>query len=167
MRLAALGLVALVMLAGCASVSNEPRGGGLSGSDWRFVDIEGNEHNSTTTAGQPVLLFFMSTWCTSCQATAPRLATIFDEFSDRGLQMFTLSHDPSEDAADLSRWQERYDQRWPHAVDEASTMAIRLGVNIQSTVLVFDGEGAEVRRFSYARPTVEALRETVEAAFAA
>lgn len=152
-----------VVLAGCTSgptsYDDEP---GL-GPIWSFTDIEGATHSRESAAGKPALLFFMATWCSSCQATAPRLADVHEDRGD-SVGFYTISWDPQEDANDLRQWQDRYDNQWPHGTDPGSKVAQTFGITSQSSIVVLDASGGMVKRWIYAVPSVAAIQEALDEA---
>ena len=50
-------------------------------------DIDGNIVRLSDLQGQPVILNFWATWCTSCRAEIPALQRVFDERKDQGLEV--------------------------------------------------------------------------------
>lgn len=173
MRLVPL-VAACLLLAGCSqstqmnhdAPSPDPATGEVPlGPSWSFTDIDGQVHSRDSSLGQPSLLFFMATWCSKCQALAPRLADVQDDFADRGLQAYTLSWDPQEDARDLRDWKAHYKQDWPHGLDTGSRIAQTFDITSQSSIVVLDGNGNPVRTWIYANPSAADLRSAIDAAY--
>ena len=157
----ALLLAAALLLAGCtggpAPVSGEVKA-------WSFTDTDGATHSGESSKGEPTLLFFMATWCSKCQTTAPRLTQLHHEFMGKPLHLYTLSHDPTEDSSDLTMWKSKYNQMWPHGVDQGSATAKTFGITKQSSIVVFNKDGEEFRKWIYATPSLDELRSAVNEA---
>ena len=158
----ALLVASLVVLAGCADPA--PRAEGVV--PWSFTDLDGATHSNATTAGAPVLLFFMASWCTTCRAKAPMLAEVHAEHAPRGLQAFSLSFDPNDGPAELEAWRREHAHPWPHGVDPSLAVQRAFGVTSQSSVVVLDAEGRVVEAWGYPGPREDALRAALDAAFA-
>lgn len=139
---------------------------GSIGPEWSFVDTEGVERSRASTAGGPVVLFFMATWCAACKANAPRVAAVHETFAPQGLQVLSVGWDPLETAAELDAWKERYAQPWPHGTDPGANVARAFGVTSQSSLVVLDDAGNPVRTWGYGGATEQDLRAAVEEAFA-
>lgn len=161
MRLLALLLVAL-LLAGCAASPSAPTDAG-----WSFTSIEGETIASDSPPRNATVLFFMATWCTSCQSKAPVLAAVQDEYAARGVATYSLDFDPSETPDDLRAWKERYHQDWPHGIDERLSIQRLFGVTTQSSVVVLDRAGSVVEHFGYGKVTEGALRDALDRALRA
>lgn len=169
---AAALLLASGVLAGCVG---EPSGevptetnadGETIGPSWSFTDTNGTEHSRDSAMGDPSILFFMATWCGSCRQNAPRLAEVHDAFQGKGLDVYSLSWDPTENDDDLERWKSRYDQTWPHGLDPDNRIAKTFGITSQSSFVVLDHQGLVVERFGYPGASESDLRDAVERAYA-
>lgn len=168
MRLVSCVILALVS-AGCADPAAGPSPATADGAGpaWSFAATDGNTYSRDAPPANATVLFFMASWCSSCRAKAPVVATVHDEYVDRGVRTLSVDFDPSETASDIAAWQERYDQDWPHGIDEGRAVQRALGVTTQSTVLVLDSDGRIVKHFGYGQVTQDGLREAIETALAA
>lgn len=181
-------LAAVVLVAGCLGAPAEPEGQAPAGTtpppastpgsttptpaepvpgpSWSFTDTEGASHSRDAPASNATVLFFMATWCSTCRATAPALAEVHTEYADRGVRSYTVSFDPTESDADLRAWKERYQQPWPHGVDDGLAMQKAFKVRSQSTVIVLDGSGNVVKHFGFGQASARNLREALDATLA-
>lgn len=139
--------------------------GNTIGPSWTFTDTDGEPHSRDSSRGDPVILFFMATWCSSCRSKTAPLAEIHADYQDQGLQIYSLSWDPSETENDLERWKDRYDQSWPHGIDPGNQIAKTFQVTAQSSFVFLDHNGLVVERFGYPGPSENTMRQTVEKAF--
>lgn len=165
--LLAASLLALT-LAGCTTgetPTDTDEEGNTIGPDWSFVDTDGNTHSRDGSRGDPVVLFFMATWCSSCRAKTAPLADVHSDYEDQGLRVYSLSWDPSETEDDLERWKDRYDQPWPHGIDPGNQIAKTFQITRQSSFVFLDHKGLVVESYGYPGPGESTMREKVDAAF--
>lgn len=148
MRRVVAPVVAALLLAGCASAPPAPSSPSSPASAWSVTDTEGATWSPETLAGEPALLFFMATWCGSCQATAPKLARLHEAYGDR-VQFLSVGYDPSETPADLEGWKASKAQPWPHALDPLREAQREYGIAIQSVVVVLDADGTVAWKSGY------------------
>ena len=71
--------------------------------------------------GKAVIVESSAIWCPSCQAAAPELAAMYEEYKDRGLMVITLLGENNEGAAptteELMLWAETYGSTHPVVAD--------------------------------------------------
>ena len=69
--------------------------------DMEFPDIDGNLISLSTVVGNPanryILLDFWATWCGPCRKSIPKLQALYEQYHDRGLEIYSVSEDVSED----------------------------------------------------------------------
>lgn len=82
------GFLTLASMAGAADV---PRAGGTL----EITTLEGKQLNIKDLAGKPVMVFFFSTDCPHCQATAKMLAPIYGEYHAKGLEIVGVALNPT------------------------------------------------------------------------
>lgn len=166
MRAWSLVLVASLLAAGCAAPAPgapaEERGDGAA---WRLADTTGAEWTDLSLRGEPALLFFMATWCSSCRTVAPRLAALHEEYGGR-VQFLSVGWDPSETPQDLEAWAARHAQPWPHGADADHDVARHHDVRSQSVVVVLDAQGRVAWKSGYG-PSEEDARRALDEALAA
>lgn len=170
--LAAL-LIALPALAGCATTPGVPPtaascpddpGTAGKGPWWCFEDTDGAAHTRDAPAGNATVIFFMASWCGSCQAKAPVFRDAHAAYAGEGLRTYSVSWDATDDAASLEAWKAEHDQPWPHGVDPGFAIQKIFGITSQSSAVVLDGDGVLVRKFGYGQVTATGLRAAVEQA---
>lgn len=158
--LLAIALVA-APLAGCAGSQPAPVDE-QSGHAWSFVDTEGVEHSNETAAGSPTVLFFMATWCSSCQKKTDDMRGVHGAYEEEAVDVLSLTVDDRESASDLEAWKTEYDQPWPHGVDEGLEVARTFGVDQTSNVVILDGENRVVEHWGYGQATESEMREVLD-----
>jgi peroxiredoxin len=93
---------------------------------------------------QPVILYFMAAWCTSCVAEARALSQIYKEFAPQGLEVIAVDVDPTEGAEDLERFKSLAGNggyRW--AFDRSGELLRAFQVRYLDTTLVI-GRGGRI-----------------------
>jgi thiol-disulfide isomerase/thioredoxin len=92
MRFLTTALVAgFFTLAPMAAAADAPRAGGKL----EITTLEGNQLNIEDLAGKAVMVFFFSTDCSHCQATAKLLAPIYSEYHAKGLEIVGVTLNPT------------------------------------------------------------------------
>ncbi len=149
-----------VPLAGC--VSDEPTPEDEAGLAWSFTDTEGVDHSHETAAGSPTVVFFIATWCPSCQEKASEVRAVHEAYQAEGVDVFTLTVDTEERHEDLEAWKQEHEQPWPHGVDEDVQTARTMGVTQTSNVVVLDGDNRIEHHWGYGQYSEEAISNVLE-----
>ena len=88
------GLVLLVVHAGGAAPVVAPAAAGPTvgnvAPDGTFTTTDGHDAKVADLHGKPTLLWFVATWCPSCQAGTPVIASHIDAFSSGGVRVVEL-----------------------------------------------------------------------------
>jgi peroxiredoxin len=92
MKVLTTALIAgFLTLASMAAAAVTPRAGGKL----EITTLEGKQLNIEDLAGKPVMVFFFSTDCSHCQATAKMLAPIYSEYHAKGVEIMGVSLNPT------------------------------------------------------------------------
>lgn len=161
MRLLLALVLSAAVLAGCAAPGVEPA---PQAAGWALTDTRGEVWSNGTLAGEPALLFFMATWCSSCRTVAPTLADLHEEYGGR-VQFLSVGWDPTEDHATLDAWAQERAQPWPHGTDPGRAVVRAFDVRTQSTVVVLGADGEVVWKSGYG-PSEGDVRAALERALA-
>jgi peroxiredoxin len=167
-------LVTLAPFAGCLGDGSPDAGAPLSppedpsavGPDWSFVDTDGATHSRDAPAANATLVFFMASWCSTCRSKAPLLREVHDAYAERGVRMYSVSWDRTDDDGSLEAWKERYAQPWPHGIDPSFEIQRTFGITAQSSAVVLDARGNLVQKWGYGQLDGEGLRAALDAALA-
>ncbi len=69
---------------------------GNTAPDFTLTNLEGQKVTLSSYKGKVVVLNFWGTWCEPCKAEMPSLNKLYLEHRDKGLVVFAISIDPSE-----------------------------------------------------------------------
>jgi thiol-disulfide isomerase/thioredoxin len=153
-------LLALVLLAapraGCAGGDTE-----ASRGEWAFSDTEDEEHSRESTSGSPTVIFYMATWCPSCEDMTSEMSQVHAEHGEQ-IDMLSAGVDPGETDQDLETWKNEPDQPWPHGIDQEAQLQRAYGVDSQSSVVVLDDEGVLAEKWGYGEATAEEVSAVLD-----
>jgi len=89
----------------------------------------------------PVLLIFWATWCPVCKEEVPKLKTIYNDFSDRGLRVLAINVGINDSPNRTKAFIQRHEIDYPVAFDTGSVLTKRYNVIGTPTVMIIDSEG--------------------------
>lgn len=121
---------------------------GMEAPDIEFADPDGNMRRLSDLRGNVVLIDFWASWCRPCRMENPNVVRLYNQYHDRGFEIFSVSLDNSRDAWIKAIKDDKL--VWPNHVSDLrgwSSAAGRLyGIqSIPSTVLI-DREGKVLAR---------------------
>jgi len=59
--------------------------------DFSLTDIQGKTFKLSSQKGNPVVIFFGTTWCPSCRSEMPLYKTLYDKYASRGLKFLYIN----------------------------------------------------------------------------
>lgn len=107
----------------------------------------------------PVLLVFWATWCPGCIREIPNINDLVEKYETQGL--VTIGVNIGEPVARVKRFSEKYEPRYPLALDQERDVSKRYRIRGVPTMLVIDKNGQII----YASYSInERLQHAVETA---
>jgi thiol-disulfide isomerase/thioredoxin len=86
-----------------------------SALDFGFTDFDGKKHKLADYRGKWVLLDFWATWCGPCRDEIPFIFKASKKFSNKELQIISVSHDQSIELA--KAYAEKNGMNWVHTIN--------------------------------------------------
>jgi len=126
--------------------------------------LDGQTFRLSEHRGQPLVLFFTASWCSSCIPEIATLNKLYEQYQDRGLQVVVVSIDPGDTPADLQRFKaiaRGADYIW--GLDTVEEAAVAFDVKALETKIVVGRDGQMVARH-VGREPFESARAAVESA---
>lgn len=110
----------------------------------KMMDIDGRPVDTSTFAGQPLVVNFWATWCPPCRAEMPDLEIVHRGFGARGVKVLGLSID--DDPNPVREFRLRVGVTFPLLLDAGRALSSALGItSFPTTFLVArDGRVTEV-----------------------
>ena len=59
--------------------------------DFSLTDIQGKTFKLSSQKGNPVVIFFGTTWCPSCRSEMPLYKALYDKYASRGLKFLYIN----------------------------------------------------------------------------
>lgn len=134
---------------------------GMEAPDIALPDRDGNERKLSDLRGKVVLIDFWASWCRPCRMANPHVVRLYQQYKDRGFDVYSVSLDNSREA--WLRAIEADGLEWPNHVSDlrgwSSAGGKLYGISsIPSTVLV-DAQGNIVARNLQGQALEEKLKE--------
>ncbi len=89
--------------------------------------------------GKVVYLDFWASWCVPCRQSFPWMATVYDEYKDKGLAVVAINLDKNRELADS--FLERYTAPFTVAFDPAAKSAEAFRVEAMPSSFIIDRSG--------------------------
>lgn len=152
--LAATCLLPLIAAAGCGE--RQPYsavGNPFPAFDLR--DVDGGLYQSSSDAGQPLVINFWATWCPPCRVEMPDLEAAQRRFSTRGLRVLGISID--DDVNPVREFRLRTGISFPLLLDSGHKLSAQLGLTSFPTTFLVSRQGLVTEVLVGPRPWPEYL----------
>jgi thiol-disulfide isomerase/thioredoxin len=116
--------------------------------------------------GKVVVVNFWASWCPPCMREFPAIIKVYEQYRDKGVEMFAVSLNDAEDKADIEQFVQTYKPPFPIFLRDAKDETFTEGVlkewsGEMPLTLVFDTAGKQVLAHK-SELTFEELSKKVE-----
>ena len=108
----------------------------------KFKSADGKTVAIESFRGKPVLLDFWATWCAPCLASMPKLAQLYKEAHDKGLELISVDQD--EDAAKATQFLAEKGYAWRNFHDGDGSIQQQVGPHGIPRMILIDAAGQVV-----------------------
>ncbi|MCC5874897.1 MAG: TlpA family protein disulfide reductase [Candidatus Sumerlaeia bacterium] len=119
---------------------------GAKALDIRGNTVDGSPVDTTSLAGDVVVVNFWATWCGPCLRALPEKTAIANEMADKGVRVIGVSGDPRRE--DLRAYEQANDIGFPTIHEGAEDIMRTWGVSSFPTVIIIGRDGKIVYRGS-------------------
>ena len=114
-------LLLAALLCGCAT-----SGTARSGLDFSLPDLRGSIVTPAAQSSARVFVVaFWATWCQPCQQELAKMNTMYADLKPRGLEVYAVSIDGPDTAAQVGPWVEREGYAFPVLLDRETQVLTR------------------------------------------
>lgn len=111
--------------------------------DFALKDIQGKTFRLGSQRGNPVIIFFGTTWCPACRSEMPLYKDLYEKYSARGLKFIYI--DINESTSRVARFAEQNSFPYLVLVDSDGSVANRYNIIGVPTLILIDKDGNIVR----------------------
>jgi peroxiredoxin len=98
--------------------------------------------------GNIAVLEFMVSWCPVCQAMAPAVVSIYDQYESKGVVFLSIAGTYNGASAEsTAQFIKTYGTHWTTVLDQDNTVFKKYGVDATPTFLILDRNGQVLSRF--------------------
>jgi peroxiredoxin len=107
--------------------------------DFSLKDIQGKTFKLSSQRGNPVVMFFGTTWCPACREEMPIYRDLYDKYALRGLKFLYI--DINESTERVARFSKQNSFPYLVLVDGDGSVASNYNINGVPTLILLDKEG--------------------------
>jgi peroxiredoxin len=107
--------------------------------DFSLKDIQGKTFKLSSQLGNPVVMFFGTTWCPACRGEMPVFKAIYDKYAGRGLNFLYI--DINESTERVARFAKQNSFPYLVLVDSDGSVANDYSIIGVPTVILVDEKG--------------------------
>lgn len=107
--------------------------------DFSLKDIQGKTFKLSSQRGNPVVMFFGTTWCPACRGEMPHYRNLYDKYAQRGLKFLYI--DINESTERVARFSKQNLFPYLVLVDESGSVANDYNIIGVPTLILLDKEG--------------------------
>lgn len=114
--------------------------------------LEGNSVSVGGVSGKPMLIHFWASWCEACQAEAPDLKRLYEEFKDK-VSFYGINVSSEEKSTDdIAKFMRDNELSYPTLLDDNKRAAYLYELHALPTTFLIDAEGKVADTFHLADP---------------
>ena len=136
-----LGLVAALMIAGCASRSGQAG----EAPPFSLQDMSGNTVQLSAFKGHPVMLDFWATWCAPCRFSIPMVEKFYQRHKEEGLIVIGMNMD--DDTSGVFAFVKKFGMSYPIVYAAASRVPSDYGLDGIPMFVFIDKQGRVAQRY--------------------
>lgn len=107
--------------------------------DFSLKDIQGKTFKLSSQRGNPIVMFFGTTWCPACRSEMPIYRDLFDKYAKRGLKFLYIDINESMDR--VARFSKQNSFPYIVLVDEDGSVANEYNIIGVPTMILLDSKG--------------------------
>ncbi|MFA5322279.1 MAG: TlpA disulfide reductase family protein [Smithella sp.] len=130
--------------------------GNISAPDFSLYDIQGKTFKLSSQRGNPVVMFFGTTWCPACRSEMPLYKNLYDKYAQRGLKFIYI--DINESSKRVARFARENSFPYLVLVDSDGSVANNYNIIGVPTLILVDKQGNIV---SIGHQTADLAVETI------
>jgi len=107
--------------------------------DFSLYDINGKMFKLSSQKGNPVIMFFGTTWCPACRSGMPYYKALYDKYAKRGLKFLYI--DINESAKRVARFAKKNSFPYIVLLDSDGSVANNYNITGVPTLFLIDKNG--------------------------
>ena len=111
----------------------------IQAPDFSLKDIQGKIFNLSSQKGNPVVIFFGTTWCPNCRSEMPLYKTLYDKYAQHGLKFVYI--DMGESTERVARFANQSSFPGIVLLDSDGTVASDFDIVGVPTLFLVDNDG--------------------------
>jgi thiol-disulfide isomerase/thioredoxin len=113
--------------------------------DYEVKDIDQNRISLTDLQGERItVLDFWATWCKPCVTAIPKINSIYEEFSPKGVGFIGVNVDGPRNLSKVKPFATSVNIKYPVVLDPNQDLVDRFNITVFPSLLVLDENGKEV-----------------------
>jgi peroxiredoxin len=123
---------------GCRQGASSQQGSTMA-PDFSLQDIQGKTFKLSSQRGNPVIIFFGTTWCPACRGEMPHYKDLYDKYASRGMKFLYI--DINESPVRVARFAKENLFPYLVLVDTDGSVANNYSIVGVPTLVLVDKEG--------------------------
>ena len=128
-----------LVMAGCSPSSAQGVEVGNLAPDFQLQNLDGQTVSLGNLQGKPVLINFWATWCPPCRDEMPYIQEIYEEWSDKGLEVLAINK--GESSSTVEEFIQSHTLSFTVLLDTTQDVAQRYNIQYIPTTFFIDKDG--------------------------